>query len=282
MPLYPSWQRPGPPPRLPETPGLRVFSYGGGVQSTAVLVLTAEGFIPRQPFLFANVGEDSENPATIEYFHEHAAPFAAAHGIELIELHKPRGRGGEPHSLLQEITEKPRSIPIPVRLASGGFGNRSCTWRFKIKVVGQWTKNHGATEQDPAQCGIGFSIDEMHRANDRRTLPWQVSVFPLLQMGVGRSECEQIIAKAGLPRAAKSACWFCPFHDRSDWRRQAQEEPDLFTRSVALEAMLNDRRRALGRDPVWLSDMRGPLPTVLGSEGDGENEATCDAFSCFT
>jgi hypothetical protein len=39
---------------------LRVISYGGGVQSTALLVLAAQGRIDFGVFLFANVGDDSD------------------------------------------------------------------------------------------------------------------------------------------------------------------------------------------------------------------------------
>lgn len=51
--------------------------------------------------LFANVGDDSEHPATI-------------------------------------------SLPIPVRMSNGAPGTR------KIRVVGRWLREHGATGQDPA------------------------------------------------------------------------------------------------------------------------------------
>ena len=37
-----------------------VFSCGGGVQSTACLVLAAQGKIPYQTFIFANVGDKAE------------------------------------------------------------------------------------------------------------------------------------------------------------------------------------------------------------------------------
>src|SRR5947209_1941983 len=51
-------------------PMLKVFSFGGGVQSTAALVLAARGEIDYQTFLFANVGGDSENPETLRYVRE--------------------------------------------------------------------------------------------------------------------------------------------------------------------------------------------------------------------
>ena len=43
---------------------MRTFSFGAGVQSTAVLALQALGRLPDpyDVFLFANVGDDSEDP----------------------------------------------------------------------------------------------------------------------------------------------------------------------------------------------------------------------------
>ena len=44
---------------------MRVFSFGGGVQSTAALVLAAQGKIDYQTFLFADTGD--EHPDTYDY-----------------------------------------------------------------------------------------------------------------------------------------------------------------------------------------------------------------------
>jgi hypothetical protein len=60
-----------------EQPVPRVVSYGGGVQSNALLVLAAQGRIDYRRFLFANVGDDSEHPATLRYVRDVALPSAA-------------------------------------------------------------------------------------------------------------------------------------------------------------------------------------------------------------
>jgi hypothetical protein len=64
------------PPRIKKTSPpcgpIRAFSYGGW-QSTAALVLAAQGHIDFRTFLFANVGDDSEHPATLAYIRDHAA-----------------------------------------------------------------------------------------------------------------------------------------------------------------------------------------------------------------
>jgi len=115
----------------PSTGVLRSVSFGCGVQSVALLALAAQRRIDFRLFLFANVGDDSENPATITYFHEVAVPYAARHGIELVELHRIPTRGphrGEIETLYGRLTRPgSRSLPIPVRMANGAPGTRACT-----------------------------------------------------------------------------------------------------------------------------------------------------------
>jgi len=123
---------------------VRSVSYGGGVQSTALLVLAAEERIDFRTFLFSNVGDDSEHPASLDYVRRIAAPYADAHGIELVELHRHR-RDGTPETLMGRLT-KPgsRSLPIPVRMSNGMPGTRLCTAEFKIRVIAKELKRRGA------------------------------------------------------------------------------------------------------------------------------------------
>lgn len=265
-----------------ESGALRVFSHGGGAQSIAALVLAAQGRLSYDVFLFCNVGQDSENPLTIEYHHEIAVPFAERHGVNLVEVDRVM-RGGETRTLLDEITQFPRSIPIPVRLAGGGFGNRTCTKRFKIEVVARWTRQHGATPENPATCAIGFSLDELHRATTVERVKHQRTEYPLLDLRLTRADCRRIIADAGLPQPAKSSCVYCPFQTLEDRRRQRTEQPEAFAAAVDVERTVNVHRRALGLDDAWLSPLMAPLDTLPEWPGlFDENEATCDVGSCFT
>ncbi|MGK5533337.1 hypothetical protein [Streptomyces sp. URMC 129] len=74
--------------------GIRVISFGGGQQSTALLVLAGQGVIDYRTFLFANVGDDSEHPATLAYIAEHPRLFARACELEstLVERRERLGR----------------------------------------------------------------------------------------------------------------------------------------------------------------------------------------------
>lgn len=128
---------------------LRIFSYGGGVQSTAALVLAAQGQIDFKRFWFSNVGDDSEHPATLAYVKAHAAPYAAAHGIELRELRRtPKGEERTLYGVL--MREGSRTINIPVRMNdTGAPGTRSCTADFKIRRIAAWQKVEGPRLSGP-------------------------------------------------------------------------------------------------------------------------------------
>ncbi|WP_395295263.1 phosphoadenosine phosphosulfate reductase [Kitasatospora hibisci] len=265
---------------------MRVISYGGGIQSTALLVLAAARKIDYATFLFANVGDDSEHPATLTYVRDIARPYAASAGLELHQLERVR-RDGTTETLMGRLTRPgARSIPIPVRMANGAPGRRSCTSDFKIKVVGRWLRERGATPNRPATVGIGISVDEIHRANRRRSEPHEQVEYPLLDLGLRREDCERIIKDAGLPVPPKSSCFFCPFRTVGAWREQRWQEPELFARSVALEQTVNRHRAALGRDPVYLTRYGRPLTEAIPAQQDSPAEESddsgCDSGWCMT
>ncbi|MEI5100357.1 phosphoadenosine phosphosulfate reductase [Streptomyces sp. PmtG] len=275
------------PPHDTEARPLRSVSYGGGVQSTALLVLAAQKRIDFPLFLMANVGDDSENPATFSYLEEYARPFAAEHGIGLTVLDRVK-RDGSTETLMQRL-ERPdiRSIDIPVRMANGAPGNRKCTTEFKIKVIGRWLKDHGATPQNPATVGIGISVDEIHRANNRRIEPHEVITYPLLDLGLRRTDCARIIREAGLPVPPKSSCFFCPFHRPETWHDQRRDEPELFEKACRLEDLLNERREELGKDHVYLTRFGRPLREAIPDGVDllpifDEADGACDSGWCMT
>lgn len=267
---------------------LRTFSSGGGVQSTAALVLSAQGRIDFPVHLFANVGDDSEHPATLSYVREVAMPYAAAHGIEFHELRRV-WRDGSERTLLQSLERPSRTIDIPVRMANGAPGRRQCSKAFKSQVVARWTKRAGATPEKPAAVGIGFSTDEIDRVGVAPRAAWETATYPLLDLGLSRTDCHRVIADAGLPTPPKSSCWFCPMHRPAKWAEMRRDEPELFWRSVELERLLNERRDTLGKDHVYFTRFARPLDEAIGeaqpalfdaSAGEWDGE-TCDEGVCF-
>lgn len=242
---------------------IRAVSYGGGVQSTALLVLAAQREIDFPLFLFSNVGDDSEHPATLTYFHEVAMPYAEAHGIELVELRK-RPKGKE-RTLLEALTDDTsRSIDIPAWLGSGAPGRRKCTTDYKIRRIASELKRRGATAEDPATVALGISLDEFQRMRTESGIGWERLAYPLIDLRLDRAACARIMTQAGLPVPPKSSCWYCPYRGITYWRRLKRDEPELFAKGVALEQQLSARHVALGRDPLWLTSKLIPLAEAVG------------------
>lgn len=256
---------------------LRAFSFGGGVQSTAALVLAARGEIDFPLFIFANVGDDSEHPATLAYVAQHARPFADARGIEIVEVQKRR-RSGEPDTIWEWLDRTERTIGIPMRMANGAPGNRSCTEQFKIGPVRRELKRRGASRTRPAALGLGISADEWHRMRADRLGSITRSEYPLVDLGLNRGDCIGAIGDAGLPVPPKSSCFFCPFHKTSEWQELKRSYPELYRASEALEQRLSERRARLGKDPVYLSYKAVPLARVVGTHDqlDLFEGASCD------
>jgi len=272
-----------------ELTDLRVISYGGGVQSTAMLVLAAQGKLPHGPYtaaLFSNVGDDSEHPATLKYVRDVAIPWAASNGLEVVELARVM-RDGSKRTLWEDLMRDSRTINIPVRMANGAPGNRNCTHTYKMKVVGKWLKERGASVDNPATVAIGISTDEIIRVNNKKAQQYEKPVYPLIDLGLDRSRCMSVIAEAGLPVPPKSSCFFCPFHRPQMWAEMRRDEPELFEKAAVLEETLNERRERLGKDHVYLTRFAQPLREAISSADQmlpifAPDTDTCDEGYCWT
>lgn len=261
-----------------------IFSTGGGVQSTACLVLAAQGKIPYRTFVFSNVGDKAESPATIRYIKEIAKPYAKKHGIEWVDVAWV-DRQGRQRDLFDDVMTNERSINIPAFMPGGMPGNRNCTVSYKIKPIAKWIKNNAPN----CILGKGISTDEPHRATPSRESDGYTSAYPLIELGISRSDCLIIAKEAGLPQPPKSSCWFCPFKTTDQWVTLRREHPQLFNQSVKLEQVLQERRANLGKDAVYLSSIGGRkevnladvIPEQLGLFG-WEPEEGCESGYCMT
>lgn len=266
---------------------MRFISYGGGVQSTALIVLAASGRIPKaNAALFANVGDDSEYPDTLDYVRNVISPWADEKGVPVVELHRTL-KDGTSQTLWQRMMDYDGDMlrePIPVYGWSGAPMSRSCTADHKIKVLGKYVKSVVAKEDRPVEMMLGISVDEIQRANRGKNEPWETRIYPLLDLGLRRDHCEQIIRDAGLPVPPKSACFFCPFAKIRNWQEMRRDDPELFAKAVELEDKLNERRAKRAKEPVYLTRRGRPLSTL---EPAGEmlfemfNDGKCDEGVCW-
>lgn len=265
---------------------LRVFSFDGGVQSTSVMVLQVAGRIPPyDAFVFANVGEDSENPDTLAYIKEHTLPYAERHGLALIEVSKG--------NLLERVMGPTKSVHVPghVRNAQGRVRrlHRNCTDDYKVRAIDDWIK---AGSVSAATVGLGISLDEYERVKDTRWHDdyagrklgfWKQREYPLIDLRLKRADCERIIADAGLPVPPKSSCFYCPFRTSSEWIELKKQQPDLFDRAVEIDERIRAKPSSVqGRVSLHRSGF--PLAQAVGDQvsmSDYENDACEDGY-CMT
>lgn len=264
---------------------LRVMSFGAGIQSTAMLVLAAQREIDFPVALFANVGDDSEHPATLRYLREVAMPYAAAHGIELTEVRRTK-RDGTTETIYGRLTRTGgASIPIPVYFSGGVPGTRACTSDFKIRVVRRELLRRGASASLPAVVGLGISVDELHRARSASGFPDQTLDYPLLRLRLSRADCAGIIERAGLPLPPKSACYFCPYTSPRRWQEMADDDAALFAEACRLEERINAKRAAAGKDAIFLHRRLLPLAEAVSPHRqlsllDDQDDA-CESGYCM-
>lgn len=271
--------------------GLRVISYGGGVQSTALVVLATQGKIGHVDVaLFSNVGDDSEHPETLTFVRDIAIPWAKERGLDVLELTPMRK--DKPSTIYGEMVDpSTRRDVIPVFGEKGNPLSRICTADYKIGTIHKWLKKHGTSKNDPATVLLGISTDEIERAGRGTSKNYEIREYPLLDLGLNRTDCMKIISDAGLPVPPKSSCFFCPFHSELTWSELRRDHPDLFDKAQYLEDMTQQRKREQGMRQVYLT-RKGAInqrrlsetisaagDTLFGSEIGADG---CDSGFCWT
>jgi hypothetical protein len=191
---------------------MRVLSLGAGVNSTALLVLRAQGKVGFDIAVFADTG--CEQPETYEYIEKVIKPFCKEHQIKLVFTNK------EGKNLYDDNIE--RKI-IPIRAW------RSCTDKFKIRPIRKFLMaNYPNTDITTI---IGFCKGEEGRQKESGC----GDIAPLITMGIDRDGCIKIIQDAGLPIPIKSGCYFCPHQPMKSWLNILKKHPDLYAKAEALE-----------------------------------------------
>ena len=131
---------------------------------------------------------------------------------------------------------------------------RWCTQKFKVEILKAYYKT-------PCIELVGFDAGEIKR---RTGLAGKVGVeqdFPLIEAGIDRQGCADLIKRHGLPVPIRSGCYICPFQTVGQWRALRQTHPELFCKAQKLEQAISERRAAKGKSPVYFRDK--PLDLVV-------------------
>lgn len=221
---------------------IRILSYGGGVDSFAMLVRAVQRNELPDMVIFADVTDRNrvdpgEWPATYSHIERVAIPYCEAHNIRFVWLHTDQSPIRGHRSLYAYL----RSLNAMV-----GRMSRLCTVAAKVERVAAFVA--AEYPNTTVEMWIGFEAGEEDRAAkdphaigspSKRAVKTsrRVSLFPLIEEGLCRCRCIAAIREAGLEVPPGSACMFCPFSSKGDFVRLASEEPPRFSQVVSLESL---------------------------------------------
>jgi hypothetical protein len=201
-----------------EKGGMIVASFGGGVNSTAMLIGMVERGERCDLIIFADTG--GEKPHTYEHIKEFSV-WLKAHGMPAILTL----RGLQPQQISDGTLEQEclRRKTLP----SIAFGFKTCSQKWKRQPIERFLKS---LDNGPVKMLLGFDADEPQRAKN-----FDGNRYPLLEWDWGRDECIAAIDRAGVKQPGKSACFFCPSSKKPEIIELRRMYPELAERAVAME-----------------------------------------------
>tara|TARA_R110002012_G_scaffold48174_3_gene125722 strand:- start:287 stop:1075 length:789 start_codon:yes stop_codon:yes gene_type:complete len=260
---------------------IQCVSYGGGVQSTCIILLAIDGVIPKPDIIiFSDTG--SELPGTYATVKE-IKKLCAENDMRFETVgsyFEPKKRPDMTGSWkLHEWYLELGRLPM--------VGQPRCTFNFKIYPVRRLLKTLCDTTQPKpwASQSLGITTDEIKRMRESE-IKWCKNDFPLIDLGMSRQDCVDYIAKHYPDLVVeKSGCFCCPYQSGKKWLKLKVEHPDLFdiSRSMEIAAAKNGVKRGLwGAKSIIAFDHNARL-TDFGFEIGQPlyEDAECDSGGCF-
>ena len=190
-----------------------ILSYGGGVNSTALIIFVVKNKFPLDHVVFSDTGD--EMPETYEYL-----------GV----MRKYLKRKKIPFEIVRVRNKESLSDRCLRRKVVPSQVWRWCTRDMKVAPIHAFYRTF--------KCHIyqymGIDYDEFYRMKPAK--PDYVSnLYPLVDHKIGREGCIQLIKKAHLPIPVKSGCFFCPYNNMDRWKELYEKHPDLFKYARKIE-----------------------------------------------
>jgi 3'-phosphoadenosine 5'-phosphosulfate sulfotransferase (PAPS reductase)/FAD synthetase len=232
-----------------------VVSYGGGRDSTAMLIEKWKRNQRVDAIVFANVG--SEKRETYEYIRLFNR-WLQSKGLPAITVVKYQPVEAPYHTLEGNMT-------LNATLPGAALNKHTCAMKFKIEPQNQWSRRWRPAREAWARGQkvrklIGFECgetDRLKRADarahsgkagadlERKRFAYEM---PLMEWGMDLDDCIAVIQDAGLPVPPKSSCYFCPFQKRHEVDSMTPEDR---SRTMLIEISAepyNTKVRGLWRD----------------------------------
>ncbi|MEO1561091.1 MAG: phosphoadenosine phosphosulfate reductase family protein [Cyanobacteria bacterium J06632_19] len=251
----------------------KFVSYGGGKNSTAMLILMYANRIKPDAILFADTrGEKPETYQYLKIMNEWLK------SIDFPEITIVRANNKD-ESLEDECL---RSQTLP----SKAYGRGQCSSKWKIrpqeKYRNQWKRENGFTKHIEF---VGIHYGEQRRLinNEGYLKPLEDHKmrveYPLIMQKIDEFACLQLIQAVGLPLPAKSACFFCPSMKPTEIIELKKTHPDLYERALEIERQGMKTARVvkgMGRRFSWANvGQLTPLEKALLDQQKANRQCGC-------
>nr|WP_300847488.1 hypothetical protein [uncultured Acetatifactor sp.] len=232
---------------------MNIVGYGGGTNSTAMLIGLYHRKIPVDLILFSNTG--GEQPHTYDFL-PIMDRWLEEHGLPTITQVEYTDRNGERLTLEQECL---RSGSLPAI----AYGYKKCSLKHKVAPQDKFCNNYPPCREAWARGErivkfIGFDIGEQKRRDHAQPIDDSDTKYkqeyPLMDWGWTREDCVTAIQQEGLPLPGKSSCFFCPSMKKREIRTLYHQHRDLYDRAIAIEDGARPNLitvKGLGRNWAW-------------------------------
>ncbi len=189
-----------------------ILSFGGGVNSVALLVFMIKEKKPLDEVVFADTG--GEVPETYEYS-KLIQSYLEEKGIPFRILKSKSGT-------LYDTCKRRMVTPSEIW--------RWCTRDKKIIPIYSYYRSLGTHINQY----LGIAYEERDRARESG-VSYATNIYPLIEKKIDREQCLKLIHDAGLKNPIRSGCYFCPFNSISRWTEIYRNHKPLYEKAIALE-----------------------------------------------
>lgn len=222
------------------------LSFGGGVNSVALYLLMHDLGIEFEAVFVDHGGDWPETYEYVNYFIATGRP---------VTILRPTARTRDKR-IFHNIVDYFEHLKV---LPTKNPKRRYCTAKFKSNVLDQYQKA-------PCFVLIGYAADEANRAkitsSSGREYRW-----PLIEHGIDRQGCIDLISQHGLEVPPKSGCYICPYQGAKEYVKLRKRHPDLFCRAQRIERSQNSRITREGKPwkPYYLAGNK-PLGELVNDK----------------
>lgn len=246
---------------------VHVISYGGGTQSTALVLLALEGkingVIPDYIIMSDLHWEKHLVEPFVKKFNEYIKDrfdreiiFADAGNIYKKTLNG--ARNGTRFASMPLYTNNDENERVIIR--------RQCTYEYKIKPVNNKIRELLGYEprqkvKEIVHLWKGISTDEIQRVKPIEKPKWIIAEHPIVDvLWKDRSFCIKYVEDSGLGTPPSSSCKGCPFHSNEEWLDVKRNDPEGWKQALELDEAIRKIKNM--RHETFLHKSGKPLKDV--------------------